>query len=419
MEGKNKYGNTGFQGFLRYIGNNLSGTEKNSFERELQKDPFAEEAEEGLSSLSGDVLKNDMQSLSGRLKIRTSRGRRIIMYRIAASVAVLMTISTVYMLLRKSEEIKPAIEQPVAFEINRSEPIKAVKDEEMTKQINIHEKHENSIRKASVVPVPSVHIAQNIVIDTIRDGSKNKLIISPAEITQSDIPETTLAPPASRSLSATNTTRVIRGRIISSDDHSPIPGATIVIKGTTNGTITDSNGNFELTVPGKSDAPLIASYIGMTTQEVRISNDSLLSVSLSPESKTLSEVVVTGYGSGSRSRNLGAAAGGAERSIDKKEAIKTDYTHPEPENGKKNFDDYIEKNIRRPDILKEGDKAIVVLSFIVRISGIPDSIHIVRSQGDAFSKEAIRLIKEGPNWKPATENGKAIEEEARVRIVFK
>jgi len=419
MEGKNKYSKTGFMGFMRYIGNNLSGREKNSFERELQKDRFAAEAEEGLSSIGGDTLKNDMQILSGRLKRRTSVSRRVIIYRIAATVAVLMTLTTVYMLLHKSDEIRPSVE-PIALEIAKSEKKPAIKDEEKNKIEIVKPRQEDLKRRAEKRFLPSGQIAQNKVSENIRDSSRNEEKITLPEISTADIQyKTSPSAPPSRSIIVANASRVVRGRIISSDDKSPLPGATIVIKGTVNGTTSDSDGNFKITVPDKTDAPLVASYIGMESREIKISYDSLLNVTLNASTAALSEVVVTGYGSRSRTGNLGAATGAADKSLDKKDAISIDYTHPEPESGKKNFDLYIENNLRKPDILKEGDKAVVVLSFIVRISGIPDSIQVIRSQGDVFSREAIRLIKEGPKWKPATENGNPIEEEARVRIVFK
>jgi hypothetical protein len=418
MERKKKYSRTGFPGFMRYMGNNLTGEEKNSFERELQKDPFAEEAEEGLSSLDTDALKNDMDLLSGRLKRRTSGNRKIIFYRIAASVAVLLTLTTVYMLLHKSEVPNTSVE-PVRLEISRSEPVKAEKKTEIPKQKMDQVILVDSKRRASEQAVPSGQIAQNNLRKIIPDTIKEEEKISPAELVIADnLSNISPSAPMSRSMTANIALREVRGKVISDEDKLPVPGASIQIRGTSIGTISDSKGDFRLMVPEKTDAPLVASFIGMETKEVQISHDSVLKVSLSPSKMALSEVVVTGYGAKSRSNATGAA-GGADRALEKKDAINIEYTHPEPVAGKKSFDDYIETNIRRPEILKAGDKAVVVLSFIVRNNGIPDSIQIVRSPGEIYSTEAIRLIKEGPKWKPATENGNPIEEEARVRIVFR
>jgi TonB family protein len=61
----------------------------------------------------------------------------------------------------------------------------------------------------------------------------------------------------------------------------------------------------------------------------------------------------------------------------------------------------------------------VVLSFTVTLNGNLANIKVVRSPGKSFSDEAIRLLQSGPGWKPASENGAIIEDEVRVRIVFK
>ena len=71
-------------------------------------------------------------------------------------------------------------------------------------------------------------------------------------------------------------------------------GATVMQKGTSNGTVTDFDGNFSLSVPSK--ATLVISYIGYTTQEVAVDGKSKIDVVLKEDSQTLSEVVVVGYG---------------------------------------------------------------------------------------------------------------------------
>lgn len=73
-----------------------------------------------------------------------------------------------------------------------------------------------------------------------------------------------------------------------------MPGVNIMVKGTTNGTITDIDGNFTLDVPSK-DAILVFSYIGYLTQEMKVGNTQKFNVILKEDNKTLDEVVVVGY----------------------------------------------------------------------------------------------------------------------------
>ena len=89
-----------------------------------------------------------------------------------------------------------------------------------------------------------------------------------------------------------------------SDEGGPLPGATVLVKGTSNGTQTDFDGNFTLSNVSNTDV-LIVSYIGFTTQEVPVGTETVFTVSLSSGSE-LEEVVITGYGS--RSKELSTSA---------------------------------------------------------------------------------------------------------------
>lgn len=74
----------------------------------------------------------------------------------------------------------------------------------------------------------------------------------------------------------------------------PLMGVNVIEKGTTNGTMTDMDGRFTLSVPG--NATLQISYIGYTTEEVVVNNQTKLNITLKEDSKSLDELVVVGYG---------------------------------------------------------------------------------------------------------------------------
>ena len=79
------------------------------------------------------------------------------------------------------------------------------------------------------------------------------------------------------------------------DALGPIAGANIIVKGTTNGNITDMDGKFTLeNVP--ANATLVISYIGFTPQEIRVGNQTTFNITLQEDSEALDEVVVVGYG---------------------------------------------------------------------------------------------------------------------------
>ena len=87
----------------------------------------------------------------------------------------------------------------------------------------------------------------------------------------------------------------------------PIIGANVILKGdATVGSITDIDGNFDLSVP--SNATLQVSYIGYNTQDVPIGNKSFLNITLKEDTETLDEVVVVGYGSQKKVNVIGSIA---------------------------------------------------------------------------------------------------------------
>lgn len=98
----------------------------------------------------------------------------------------------------------------------------------------------------------------------------------------------------------------ISGRI-SDPAGNPIPGANILVKGTTNGTTSDADGKYSLAVT-EEDAILIFSFIGFTTQEVAVNGRILIDVVLEEDIRSLEEVVVVGYGEQKKVTTTGAVS---------------------------------------------------------------------------------------------------------------
>lgn len=97
----------------------------------------------------------------------------------------------------------------------------------------------------------------------------------------------------------------VRG-VISDDTGVPIPGASVLVKGTTIGVAADIDGQYELSVP--VDAVLVFSFIGFQSQEITVGNQTVLNVTLIPELSDLEEVVVVGYGTQKRANITGAVS---------------------------------------------------------------------------------------------------------------
>jgi len=91
----------------------------------------------------------------------------------------------------------------------------------------------------------------------------------------------------------------VSGVITSAEDGLPVIGASILLKGTSSGTVTDVDGTYSLNVPG-NDAVLVISYTGLKTQEITVGNRTTINVVMESNVAFLDEVVVTGYGSQGR-----------------------------------------------------------------------------------------------------------------------
>lgn len=417
MSGRTKNKKTDLSDFLRYRDDKLSGEERNSFERELQKDAFNEEAMDGLETISPDEAGSDINELRNRIERRVAGKRKYTAYRIAASIAILIGITAIILMTtRKStpDRIAQNVIEPESLSVPENRPVIILK----SPQANQNTRRKNPENNTAVIPENKKDISDTSAYRELGG------LQTPAAVQNksAEIPPTSSlslkSAKAERALSRINPEVSVRarsivsdrslsrfsvkGKILSSEDNMPVPGATVVIKGTTKGVITDPEGNFNLELPDSSGMTLVASIIGMESKEFETTPDSEQIIKLNPSLTALNEVVVVGYGI---------------RNEDENEADREGFYPPHPISGKSAFDKYIHENLHRPDSLP-GQKIIVVISFIVRSNGSIDNILIVRSPGKVFSDEAMRLIKSGPGWEPASKNGKPVEERVRVRLRF-
>lgn len=411
MSGRNKNKRSFLADFFRYKQDQLSGKERNSFERELQRDDFSREAAEGYSLVSGEHAAKDIKDLQNRLNARTAGRQRILIYRIAASIAILMMISTLFVFIgrnRSGKKLADNSTQPFELKITESPPLTEPKNPENRPEIQPAKSVNNSDQRASIQvemkPSAGTSRADRPVkaLNPFND-SLSVVKSEPANPYASD--EKRLRPvkmaAKDRSQSFLNAT----GVILSSEDNQPLPGVNVHIKGTSTGVITDLAGKFSINLPDSSGVTLIADYIGMLPKEFSPKADTNVEIKLDPSVASLSEVVVTAYG--------------IKRYDSAYEETSPGHTPPQPSGGKLEFDKYIKENLHRPDTLSIGQRAVVVVSFLVRKDGKIDSIRIRRSPGRLFSDEAIRVLKSGPSWKPALNGDIKVEEEVRLRVVFK
>jgi TonB family protein len=353
MSDRNKNIKSNLSEFLRYKKNEMSGKERNSFERELQKDPFAEEAFKGFASITPEEASKDILQLQKQIRSKTVSHNRSIIYRIAASIAVLLVISSIFLMVERNKtvsQLSVADTNKAKLEIAENFPIKAPVSKDDAQLSQVEDKHQKI----------------NISPDRKKASENAKGAGQVAEL-------------KSETLSVTD--QVPLNKINASEENITEKQAASPMKA----------------MPNERAIALAA----LKEQEVK--SDANEFISQDTTGSELDEVIVTGYG--------------RAQSIAKKDYGPGGYVAPVPVIGKEAFDKYLQENQHRID--STGQRAVVVVSFIVRSDGKLDSISIVRSADKLFSDEAIRLIKTGPSWKPAQVDGKFIDDEVRVKVVFK
>lgn len=346
MKKKNKYDKPDSAGFIRYLKGEMTESERNSFERELQKNPFAQEAMDGVETIPARDVYHDLVLLQQKISRRRNRISRVTYYRIAASIAVLMIISSVFYVVDRSK----SSEQPslpgyreVPLEIAKAEPVrKAEADKEREPEIS---PPETSLQKRTM---PAVENADENKEMVHRETIKPEKMEPQREIQLPDKRNAVSEMPAlAEGAEAAQPYAAVRSQV-------------------------------------RSDSGVTTGEVGHEQVEI--------------------EITKTGFKNRVNVREYSDSAG---------------YSPPQPLNGMDAYEKYISEHINRPDPETTGQRVVVVAVFKILTNGSPDSVMIIRSPDKRFSEEALRVIRSGPAWKPAMRNGKPIEDEVSLRIVFR
>ena len=203
----------------------------------------------------------------------------------------------------------------------------------------------------------------------------------------------------------------VQGQVLEKSTNAPVVGASVIIKGTTSGTITDLDGNFVISMP--VGATLSVSYINMKTKELTITEKLIgkiksLKVYLEREITTKTqEVVVVGYGDG-------------EEASDEVPVFQVVEEMPEFPGGMGECLKFLGKNIKYPvEAQKAGVQGKVIVQFVVEKDGNIANPKVVRSIDPDLDGEAIRVISIMPKWKPGMQKGQPVRVKYTVPVTFR
>jgi hypothetical protein len=181
--------------------------------------------------------------------------------------------------------------------------------------------------------------------------------------------------------------RTITGTVTDKNDHSPIPGVSIMLSGKTAGTVTNTDGTFKLIVPTTNET-LVVAFIGYKTQTIKLKGQTNLKIEMEAAGNALAEVMVT---------NNATSADNV-------------YEAPHPAGGWSAYNKYLKANATMPD----GTTGKVKLIFMVDARGAISNIATTDGTNNDMTKKAISLVVNGKRWIGASD-GKA----TRVRLKIK
>ena len=431
--------------FRKYLGDRMTGTERNLFERELQKSPFEEEAVEGLTTVPVPEFQNALAELQQKIGVG-KRNTDIYLYRRIAAIAVLLLVAGIswFTVIRPLPEKQLADKEKVIEKPTRKEEISKTVNEPLYERITTEEKSGNIQGIAATVPakpelladthsraaqkdlkiVPSELVIEETKIVAEGNYGREKLNPEP-EISDKEEPELAALEKRKAAVDkgikatreygqktesgqirirgyspAQNNTekqRSVTGRVGSLPDNSPLPGVTVVEKGTGNGTITDAEGRFILKTGADSNSTLVMSFIGMKPKEVKIPGDSL-NVVLEPDEVALNEVVVIGYGAQKKVTATGAVTG--IRAMGR------------------SFSEYSGEMARlSPEY--PGSRETVKIGFTIQPDGRLTDFSNKNNAVPEIFERGVGIIRDWAQWKPRLKEGIPVETKETVRIEFR
>ncbi len=409
---------TSLSEFFNYLKNKLSHKEMHSFEKRMMQDSFESDAYEGFIQYDEEIINSDLKKLKHRLCQK--KKNKYIYLKIAASVIVIVTFSVVLFQLRLEDKTlisdnrnsELSVEKdivPIPY-VDVPEQVKEdgevlLKHEEMITNEKPKTQSKKSIKKKSEIKeepkekellVDKIHASEteNKVyeienVDVIGYGAvKNETITgSVATVTKSEI--------SSRSKEAIKS-NVLKGKVVD-ETGMPLPGVNVNIKGTTIGAITNVDGEYEITGVDSSSV-LRYAFIGYETNEIK-AEEVGKEVFLEPSLLALDEVVTVGYGT-------------------QRKEVDPSYIPAKPEGGYSKYKAYILEHLVHPDVTMK-KKQVVVFKLKIGSTGKIVDFKVVKSPGEEYTQEAIRVLKSGPNWIPSKRNGINEESQVTYRVVFK
>ncbi len=427
----------------RYHNGSMSPAERHAMEKKALNDPFLSDAMEGASTISSKEFSADLQELSKKIRTQSPRVW-FTPLRIAASIVFMIAAGATFYFLNPLPTAQLALlhaAQPLNTADSMVVPLSAPTLLTMAKPL------EPSIDKKESVAqsvTSQANADKNSLPNNVNSGGgvtaeiqgsqaqsqpaslstqeEEKSKIASSETSDDNLKVDELAPAASgasgsnkkenRTLRAAKMTTAqkpnekfltITGKVSSVEDGSALPGVDVILKGADAGTITDAQGQYQVSTQ-VANPQFVFSLIGKKTIEAT-AQQLMMDVQLSEDVSNLSDVVVKRK----ESEGNGLDALGHENIV--KMAL--------PVGGLSAYHKYLADNLRYPpEVLANKIKGKVTIQFTVTPKGSLTAFIVLTGLGHACEDEVMRLVQEGPLWIPSTENNIPFESEVKVMMRF-
>lgn len=424
------------QDIERYLNRQMPAREMHALEKAALDDPFLAEAIEGYVNTPPASVANDIAAMVKELEKKT--GTKVVgmnfkrtAWSAAAAVIILLGTATTWFWLRpstensivqhKEEKSLPAVAPPV-----QQDNLKTVTDTARASKLSVEKEPvvvSSPERKKADAPLVLKEQQSEAANPVQKDNAgekqgfaKNKTQAAledkvpglqsrkpenlpvtqqrKTESKQGDVVVATQQVEDMKSVTGYFAPYIFSGTI-KDNNNKPLPFVNISIANTPASTYSDAQGNFRLT---SADSQLVVHLksVGFEEKEIALSSAKPVNaIQLQPNANALDEVVVVGYGS-QKKRTITGSKEMKKQESDKEE----EEPEAEPKDGWAAYDAYMMNNTK-PPFSNPGSslKGSVELSFTVSKYGMLTDFRIERSSCTLCNNEAIRLIKEGPQWK--------------------
>lgn len=218
----------------------------------------------------------------------------------------------------------------------------------------------------------------------------------------------------------------LSGRVMNVNTKQPVVGASVILRGTTNGMLSDANGKFELQV--KKGDVLVVSYVGLQTQSLPVETESKLVVWMKDDVQSMEEMEVVGMASdgvGAPSvshpdKKVVAVVDVPNVKEEQQEVFTVVEEMPQFPGGMGEAMRFLAKNIKYPSVAQQAKiEGRVIVQFFVGKDGSVSDVKTVRSVSPELDAEAIRVVNMMPKWIPGKQRGKAVAVKYTMPIMFR